>query len=195
CQRAILLKDGYVIKDAPVEETIHEYLKDNSVVSAEIKLDQRKDRQGNGKIKITQIRFENFSSEAISILRTGQDVRIIFNYETDATFSTVHDVIVSFPIMNQFGETFLNMINLATGNVFKTIPSKGQFILEWHNLPLMPGTYYFNTFVSASNVITDWIIDAGCFEVEYGDFFGSGQLPPEGQGNVLLKHDWLVRDL
>jgi lipopolysaccharide transport system ATP-binding protein len=57
-------------------------------------------------------------------------------------------------------------------------------------LPLQPGKYSLNVFCTVTGDIADWIQNAGVFEVEAGDFFGSGKLPPPDQGVFMVPHSW-----
>jgi lipopolysaccharide transport system ATP-binding protein len=53
---------------------------------------------------------------------------------------------------------------------------------------LVPGRYYLTLFVTSNFVIADWIQNCAVFDVEYGDFFGTGRSVPQGQGNLLMKY-------
>ena len=192
CQRAVVMREGKVIADAPVEAAIHTYLQDLSSTSAHIDLAHRSDRQGSGRLKVTSISFfDADQNTSVNTFRTKQNVRCIINYQTQ-TGITPKQATISVAVSNQMGELVLNLTSSATGDQFATIPTQGRFVLDIPNLPLMPGQYYFNTFITLNNEIADWVIDAGMFEVEFGDFYGSGHLPPENQGNILIPHHWAV---
>jgi lipopolysaccharide transport system ATP-binding protein len=55
---------------------------------------------------------------------------------------------------------------------------------------LLPGTYNASIYCTAGGVLCDWITDAATVEVEPGDFYGTGKLPPNGYGSVILPHRW-----
>ena len=53
-------------------------------------------------------------------------------------------------------------------------------------LNLQPGKYLFNTYLEGDGEPMDWIINAFEITVETGDFYGTGQILREGQGNTLI---------
>lgn len=197
CPRAILLKGGRVIADGPVEHTLHTYFNDiaEKIDHQQVKgsnvidLSKRHDRQGNGKASVARVKFRNISETTNPILKTGEDVRFEFEYLAKEK-RDLNDVTISIAVSNQIGEIVLNLLNTSVGVEFTTLPHEGKLTLDIPRLPLMPGKYYFNTFLTVEGDIADWVIDAGYFHVTFGDYFGSGQLPPEGQGSVLIHHTW-----
>ena len=54
-------------------------------------------------------------------------------------------------------------------------------------LNLYPDIYKITTFLTINGEISDWVINAFEIEVENGDFYGTGTLPPDGQGSFLTK--------
>lgn len=194
CQRAVVMRGGQVIADAQVDQAIHAYLQDISSTSAHIDLAARTDRQGSGRVRITSIRFEDaVTGQIVNTFHSTQAARIRFTYQAKEATDVIKQPTISMAISNQMGEIILNLVNTATGDQFTTAPTQGEFVLDIPKLSLVPGQYYFNTFVTVNNEIADWVLEAGSFQVEFSDFFGSGQMPPEGQGNILLEHHWSVR--
>lgn len=192
CSRTILLSGGKIVADGPTDQTITAYLKDVSSADAEVDLSVRSDRQGNGNLVITKIFFQNTSGEAVSNFQTGHAARMVLEYASHIDASLIKNVTISLTVSNQMGELILNLYNVASSKAFDVIPPQGRFIIDIENLALMPGTYYFNSFVTVNKDIADWVLEAGSFNVDFGDFYGTGQLPPDGQGNFLLKHKWSV---
>jgi lipopolysaccharide transport system ATP-binding protein len=73
-----------------------------------------------------------------------------------------------------------------------TIPrGEGQIRIVIPKLCLLPGRYHFTIWASVSGVLADWIKNAGTFDIEGGDYFGTGQLPPHGQGLFVAPHVFL----
>jgi hypothetical protein len=50
-----------------------------------------------------------------------------------------------------------------------------------------------NLYCTVNGILADWVKDAARVNVENGDFYGSGKLPPKGYGSIAVPHDWLVR--
>jgi lipopolysaccharide transport system ATP-binding protein len=57
-------------------------------------------------------------------------------------------------------------------------------------MPLAPGRYGLALYASAQGDTADWLLNAGSFAVDAGDFYGTGQLPQPGarQGVMLIDH-------
>ena len=62
-------------------------------------------------------------------------------------------------------------------------------------MPLTSGRYGFTIFSTIGGAIADWISNAGYFEVESGDFYGTGKLPPLMQGNFLLEYNFICQNV
>ena len=52
----------------------------------------------------------------------------------------------------------------------------------------MPGRYGFTIYCTINGVVSDWVQNAGFFDVEPGDYYGTGKLQPSDQGIFLINH-------
>jgi lipopolysaccharide transport system ATP-binding protein len=57
-------------------------------------------------------------------------------------------------------------------------------------LPLTPGRYSITIYTTISDVVVDWIQHAAFFDVEAGDFYGNGKLPPGNQGDFVMDYSF-----
>lgn len=192
CSKCILLKDGQIDTIGETENIIKKYLKTVEEITA-LPIDKRQDRKGNGALRITKIYFEDKQGNKISHLTSGQDVRIIAEYQS-ATNEPLRNVSVAFGIDNKDGVRICQLWNMLTGDFLKEIPSKGRFICNLPNLPLVTGEYVFTVCVMINDVIADWVINAAKFAVEHGDFYKTGKTQMVGQGDFLVEHDWKVEE-
>ena len=79
---------------------------------------------------------------------------------------------------------------------FAVVPRETRSIkIDVPRVPLAAGRYRYTLYASVNGEITDWIKNAGSFDVEPGDFFGSGRLPPNGQGELLIDHDFQLETM
>jgi lipopolysaccharide transport system ATP-binding protein len=71
---------------------------------------------------------------------------------------------------------------------------KDNDTIEIHidKLPLAPGRYCTTLFVTMGGGIVDWVKEAWFFDVEPGDFYGTGRLPPEDEGLILTPHHFNI---
>jgi lipopolysaccharide transport system ATP-binding protein len=60
-------------------------------------------------------------------------------------------------------------------------------------LPLKQGNYTLTFFASVNGEIADWIQEAAVINVESGDFFRTGKLPEDSQGNFYVHHSFSLK--
>jgi lipopolysaccharide transport system ATP-binding protein len=191
CQRVIWLNQGHLISDEQTKIVITSYLSRYQNFPS-TSLAERKDRKGDGKIRFTSVQFENESGQNTTYFCSGQNVRIILLFE-NTTLEKLRNLSVALGIDNQLGDRIANISTEVSGSYVDDVEADAQsIVVEIKKLPLTPGRYGFTIFMSVNGVIADWVDNAGFFEVEGGDFYGTGKLPPERQGNLLLDYRWYL---
>lgn len=192
CARALLLEAGRAVVDGPCETVVENYF-ENMSACGPIALSQRTDREGDQRLKfLTYQVLDRSGDEKVNPVIAGQDFDIAFQYETKFG-EPLKNVHVAIGINGRYAERLIHFATNVSGQDFAEIPPKGVIICHIPRLPLRPGKYSFNLFSTVSGEISDWIQDAGSFEVMYGDFFGSGRLPPPDGSSFLAEHSWEVR--
>ena len=93
---------------------------------------------------------------------------------------------------NTYGEGVLYLSNELVDRFFETLPATGSLTCKFDRFPLLPGSYSVNLYCTVNGVLADWVKDAARVNVEDGDFYGSGKLPPKGYGAVVVPHDWMA---
>ena len=105
--------------------------------------------------------------------RDLKNVRIAFGIDTDA------------------GSRIAVLATYLAKEDFPVAPQDTSSIrIDVPRLPLAAGRYRYTLYASVNGEIADWIKHAGTFDVEPGDFFGNGRLPPHGQGELLIEHNF-----
>jgi len=56
------------------------------------------------------------------------------------------------------------------------------------------GTYVYNLFCGSKLDAFDHVVDAGKFTVEFGDYYGTNQLPSPRYGKLLIDQEWELID-
>jgi lipopolysaccharide transport system ATP-binding protein len=181
CTSAYLLTAGKVSYSGSVAAVIEKYLAESRDTSQR-DLASRTDRQGDGRL-----RFTKFSPTAVSCGSNGE-FRIAFNGS-----GPMRNVHISMAFYNAFGEGVLFLSNDISNAFFEEIPGQGAFACSLEKFPLMPGSYSINLYCTVNGVVADWVKDAARVDVEYGDFYGSGKLPPPAYGTVIAPYNWTVR--
>lgn len=188
CRNAFLLDKGRLVRAGSAREVVDAYLA-SIPASAGAPLDQRRDRQGNGKIRFTAVSFQSggIVSDAV---QCGNDVQIVLAYRGGA--GPLPNANVSIGIYTLGGQCMLVLNNEMAGAGFETVPPEGQISCRVRHFPLAPGTYQVNLYCEINGVLADWVQQAGFLTVEGGDFFGTGRLPPISHGGFLVPQGWCL---
>jgi lipopolysaccharide transport system ATP-binding protein len=194
CGRALLLEGGCTLADGISEMVIGKYFENISTYKS-TSLSERADREGDQRLKFLAYQLlDSGKNEAIASVNAGQDLKVAFRYASQDG-EPLKNVHVAIGINGKYDERLIHLSTNISGEDFAEIPSRGVIICHIPRLPLLPGKYTFNLFSTVSGEISDWIQNAGAFEVVYGDFFGSGRLPPQDGSSFLTEHSWEVRSL
>jgi len=155
---------------------------------AQTKLSDRTDRQGNGKIRITDFRTFDAQANELEYIATGQevDLRIYYTSKEDH----LENVTASISINSQTGSVMSLLSNEMASAPFQDISGQGSMVCKIKKIPLAPGTYTVNVMIRSNEIIQDWLQEAATLVVEPGDFFGTGRMPPQSHGGVLLEQQW-----
>ena len=189
CNRGVVLSRGTVEIDSDPDTAVATYLRGMSETTV-TSLAGRGDRKGNGRLRFTNFRLLDASLKPVPCVRSGQQAVLGFEYEGNSRLSQVD---VAIGLHGRYDE---HLFHLATDTVesdFPALPRRGEILCVLPALPLQPGSYVFNLFCTVGGDIADWIQHAGRVEVEGGDFFGTGRLPPVQQGPFLVDHSWSFR--
>jgi len=187
CKSSLLLDNGEVIDRGDAYEVIKKYCDQYNNIKNSLIADRR-DRKGNGKIRFQDFKINNTNTFNNSIF-CGQEVSFNIKYSGESPIRNVHTTIA---IHNSLGQRVMYLSNDMVGQWFDEIPDNGEFVCNFDRFPLFPDTYSVNLHCTVNGILADWVIDATSFNVEQGDFFGTGKLPPRGYGSVIIDHGWEV---
>ncbi len=151
----------------------------------------RKDRKGDGKLKITNIYFEDKQGRKLQNFVSGQHVKVVAEYQS-STGSELNNVSVGFGVDNKDGVRIVLLWNELTGYFFQKIPGKGKFVCHIPKIPFVAGNYVFTVSSRVNGMMADWITNAANFFVDDGDYYNSGKKQSGGQGDILIEHSWTV---
>ncbi len=185
CQKCIYLEKGTIRMIGETRDVVSSYLTDCSVFGSTF-LGDRKDRRGNGKIKMLDVYFTNEIGKRISFLPAGKDVFVCCEYEVvdknirNFNFGFSIDTLPDQNRIAHIGNKVTNQNINASSGIFKIKVSR---------LPLNVGKYQFAVICTDSAIeIYDWVQNAGQFEVEPGYFYNSGRMPSVSDGFVLMDY-------
>jgi len=192
CDKAIYLKNGQIQLIGELDKVISTYLKASSD-SNSINLEDRKDRSGNGVIKFTSVVFKDVLGNIIHAFQCGSKgiIEIAFKQKNITEINNFH---IAFAIDDEYGQRITQFSNEITNQLFQKVNSESNVIqIIINKIPFKQGRYTFVLYSTVNNELADWIQEAGSFDVESGDFYNTGKLLPEGQGNFYIEHSFQIK--
>jgi lipopolysaccharide transport system ATP-binding protein len=192
CSTAYLLENGRLVQSGTTKTVIDAYLASIPAL-CKTPLEQRTDRQGNGRLRFTDIEFRSDEGVPTEVVQTGKTLLISVAYTS--TSDTVKNVGMSIDIFAQNGQCMLMLNNEMVGVDFESVPGVGRLSCRVECFPLSPGQYPITLFCRANGIIVDWVQQAAMLTVEPGDFYGTGRLPSASHGGFLIPQKWQIEDL
>ncbi len=189
CSRALLIDAGRLVRSGQPRPVIEEYLA-RARADSGTPISQRRDRKGNGRVRFTNVAVLNDRDEAVETVASGQDVWISCEYEMREP--TLDNVLVQIAFAGVLGQPVFACLSRVTRNGSLTLTPGGRVRCHIARLPLLPGIYTFSVSCKVSETMADAVLDAGRLSVAEGDFFGTGRLPPQHLGEVIVAHEWSV---
>jgi lipopolysaccharide transport system ATP-binding protein len=191
CKRCILLDNGQVAQSGPVEDVIPAYFLSTQALASS-SLRQRRDRKGTGDLRFLAAGASVGENGTGSYWICGEPGRLLVEFE-NRTRKHLKDIRFSVGIDDSAGQRILLLDSGLTGGFEEAIAADvGSFEILLDQVPLMPGRYVFTLYAALGGEIADWIQNAGSITVEAGDFFRTGRLVPQGQGNFLVRHHFVA---
>jgi lipopolysaccharide transport system ATP-binding protein len=192
CSKALVLRSGFVeFPMGNVNDAINKYLMQVNQIS-KTNLSERKDRQGEGKIRLIRLGFFDNQGNELNSLVSGQSVEFRIYYQCTEQSDFYKNVVFGISISNARGYFVTELSNYLTDEIFDKAPHSGYTSCYIHKLPLAPNQYTANLIVRQNNIIQDWIIEAVSISVESGDFFCSGKMPPLSHAGIFIEQKWLL---
>lgn len=157
CERGVLLENGKLKYLGPIEETINKYLTNPSDING-VPIVDRKDKNGNKKIEVTDISFKNKDGFIINEMFTGQELTIEFHIQKNANID-LKDMIVACSFSDDYGTQTVLWVSDEMKHSFQNI--KGNvFSLHIPHLILRPNHYCFNYQISLGTTAISDFCDA-----------------------------------
>ena len=191
CSRACLLSAGQIAGEGLPIEVVRRYFAETSQ-AAPVSLEEREDRQGTGEVRFVKAYVVDGEGRPIDTALCGQDIGIVVSYRSrDDQPVARGDIHIAF--YTSLGQIMFNCSSEGSGSSLGVLPASGEVVCHIPELPLAPGKYVFNLFLTVGGGgVVDWVQQAGYLDVAAGDYFGTGQLKTHNEG-FLVKHTWSVK--
>lgn len=180
CTKGVVLDQGMVKYVGTSDDAIGFY-SSSMYNSAEINLEQRVDRKGNGKLRITRIEYLDKDNRQITELVSGDNYKIRMHYKKYKSISEKYlTIVVQFK--NEFDEILTTIATDEQGTVFNNVPDSGYIEIEIPRLVFREGRYFLNYMISEKMAFNlphetiDNMHSASLMQVYRGDYWSSGIL-------------------
>lgn len=185
CVRAVILENGQILLNGPVEEAIAAYLNEASSNNNDADLFDRHRRLGLAPVLGG---FRCYDQGGLGVLTPGQPATFEIDYRLEYQLA---DATVGIHIQ-ALNHSVVMALNTRWERGRIVLPA-GQHTIRCHveHLPLAPGQYLVALGVSNDGRQVDYLEQAGLLEVKYADYFGTGEMPyPQSQGHILHRSRW-----
>ncbi|HEY1579283.1 MAG TPA: ABC transporter ATP-binding protein [Terracidiphilus sp.] len=191
CDSAILLSGGRCVMQGDTAAVTREYLQDLDRVCA-TPLDARADRVGSGDIRFISMSLEGPGGSSQQAFRCGAEATLHFVVD-NRTKQELQGIRAEFRIEDEMGNGVAALDTWLLGLEIAGIrPGRNSLRVVIPKMPLMPGRYRVQIYSTINGTVADWIKDAAAFDVEIGDYFGSGHLPAHNEAMLLFDHRYVV---
>ena len=187
CDSALLLVNGRCAALGPTAKVVPEYLHDMNRASA-VPLAMQRDRSGSGDFRFVSFSLEGPQGQKASAFQCGSAAFFHLVVE-NRTKSDLRNVRISLGIDNEMGHRIAVLDTALVGDDLVAVPPGAANVrIALPKVMLNPGRYRLTFYAAVRGIIADWIKNAAMFDVEAGDYYGTGQLPGHGQGMFLIDH-------
>ncbi len=192
CKRAILLKNGAIVKDGNSTTVVQEYLelKDGETTV----LHERKDRTGRGEVMLTDISLiDNDSSRAVPLVLSGSEISFLISYKS-INFDQLNQLEIGIDIFDHSRRFITPLHEKVDCRKLNGIPQAGIMECKIANFPLLSGKYRLDVNLYANGKFCDGVRDAFFFEVANGGHYKQPYNNGHGSEGVLVRQDWKIHD-
>lgn len=191
CNRVLVLDGGRVAVNAPTAEGISAYL--NMITSVSTSGDVSElPRMSAHKAVIQKIKFLGQNGKETDTVTTGSPLRVQIHY--DAGEELLKNPYFGMAFENHVGVKIFWVQTLMQKGRLPDLKPAGVIECNIPRLPLLPGSYFVSSGCGAQSQQLDHVQRARQLNVTAADVFGTGRLPPERRGLVIVDADWDVVD-
>jgi lipopolysaccharide transport system ATP-binding protein len=186
CRSGLLLEEGTLAAEGPVEDVVRVY-SGSLEAAAEQTLGERPDRSGQGLVRVMSARVLGAEGSGTP-LQTGEPARFCFEVTrclpelqcSVTVYNTAGDAVTYF----DSGETSPLDVPFEP----ETASQPGTVSCELDELLLLPGRYRVNVALSLEGELQDHVEAATFFSVTRGTI--RGRPVSSGEGGIQIPHQW-----
>ncbi len=189
CRRAIVIRQGKIDFQGPVDDAVNHYLGTRETVIGGGAL-TNVEREGNGRLRFASVRISAADGEPA--IQSDQPVEVKVDFNAPAPVAADHvEVLVT--IASAAGvplATLSTKFDAESPLDGATIETGTTLTCRIDELPLKAGHYRLSLSAHRLGEVYDRVANQIEFTVHPSDFFGSGVLPSEHEHPLLVRHHW-----
>lgn len=187
CSKNMVLNSGQVEYLGSTQDAIDIYLS-NIMSNQGVELDKREILSDAW---YTGIYFSSNINENINAVISGDLIDINLTYRVKHPELKLDFAI---GIYNTMGEKILHLATSYSNLTSTAFYPCGKITCRIPKLPLPRGRYLLNLSLHCNKTRVDHLVGAATLDVEQGDFYGTGKVPPATENKVLIEHNWLISE-
>lgn len=191
--KSMVLHDGKIDFWGETSEAIHTYAARQRVEGSDLKT--RRDRTGDGMIRIESMRFLDVAGNDVTTVGAGEAVSIVLGYRSKASKATVGDLSLDLRLTDVMGHPVATVSTRYSPAEDTTLKEHGNLVCDIPSLTLAEEIYGVDVWLAYRGGLADQINRAGELRVITSDYYGTGQEPVKRKhGPALLQHQWRAAD-
>ncbi len=186
CTRGMVLRQGRVTFEGTAPQAVSAYLAQNKT-RAVANLEDRTDREGDGRVRATALRIYNSAGEQTDIIKMLES----FTVEVDTT-GTLKNAVIGVLFGNYFRSQMIR--GYSWEQLAESIQLNGHNQIRCHfeSFPMMHGEYDIHIWIGQPGDVADYVENAATLTVEAQDVFGTGRIPDPSGGVAVCKVKWEI---
>lgn len=186
CTRGIFLYNGQIEFDGTMQEAIQVYAQFVEKVGIK-KLEERKDRRGNGLVTASRIFIVDENQNPVPQLTSGQ--KATFCIELIRNNSQLHHLEVQLEFVDMFGQCCMVANNQISGEHIELREQMTIIKCHFPKIPLNAQRYTVHMIIRSGDDLYDEVYNALVIDIFPGDFYKSGKVPGANSG-MLAEYSW-----
>lgn len=189
CGRCLLMESGQIAYRGSVEEAVSRYRQASLRQAQGGNLRQRSDRDGNGRVRFTSIRF-NQGGEVL----TGEPLTLEIALEATEDIPNLQ---IAIKFSRNYREVMMTLDNRIQGRHLSVARGLNTVTVELPRVDLLPSQYLIDLWAGSSTIAEDRIFNAATLLVGERDVYESGLMPRAGKHGYFIPPacDWQSEEL
>jgi lipopolysaccharide transport system ATP-binding protein len=187
CDEVVWLEAGQIKQRGPAKEVVNAYMANMRQHARHTSLEARTDRSGAGLARFTAL---SWKSPNHNLLIGGEPAALEAHYH--GTENSLSNLSLRLNIFTSDGAFLTSLSNQNSGFTIQRAKGSGMLVCELPKLPLLSGNYSLTINLYANDELQDRVVEALQFEVQEGDFFGSGQVKARITEGIETPQHWRV---